>query len=92
MKFNPTGSRILVDLLEEETTASGLYISKSARSRKAKVVAISTTWNPKDQDAVVNVGQIVLLDSLGGVEIDFDGKKMLLVRNDEILGYFKEEN
>jgi co-chaperonin GroES (HSP10) len=47
---------------------------------------VSTTWNPKDQDPVAYVGQTVVLDRIGGVEVEVDGKKLLLVRNDEILG------
>ena len=86
-KFIPTGSRILVEVVVTNTTESGLYVPMSPNvSRRARVVSVSTTWNPKDQDPVAYVGQTVVLDRIGGVEVEVDGKKLLLVRNDEILG------
>jgi len=86
-KFIPTGSRILVEVVVTNTTESGLYVPTSPSvSRRARVVSVSTTWNPKDQDPVAYVGQTVVLDRIGGVEVEVDGKKLLLVRNDEILG------
>ena len=84
-ELQPINQNVLLELTEdksEQRTASGIIIPDSAKEsqKAAKVVAISTIEN-----AEVAIGDIVLYKEFAGTEIDFDGKKFLLLPYTEIL-------
>jgi len=84
-ELQPINQNVLLELIEdnsEQTTASGIIIPDSAKEKQevAKVVAISTIEN-----AEIAPGDEVLYKKYSGTEIDFDGKKYLLLPYSEIL-------
>ena len=84
-ELQPINQNVLLELKEdkaEQTTASGIIIPGSAKEKQktATVVAISTIEN-----AEIAVGDVVLYKEFAGTEIDFDGKKYLLLPYSEIL-------
>jgi len=84
-ELQPINQNVLLELTEdnsEQTTASGIIIPDSAKEKQevAKVVAISTIEN-----AEIAPGDEVLYKKYSGTEIDFDGKKYLLLPYSEIL-------
>ena len=85
-ELQPINQNILLDITEEtgeKKTASGIYIPESAAEKKnvAKVVGISAVEN-----AEVAVGDTVLYKAYSGSEIEFEGKKYLLLPYADILG------
>ena len=84
-ELQPINQNVLLELSEdksEQKTASGIIIPDSAIEKQevAKVVAISNIEN-----AEIAVGDEVLYKKYSGTEIDFDGKKFLLLPYSEIL-------
>jgi len=84
-ELQPINQNVLLELSEdnsEQTTASGIIIPDSAKEKQevAKVVAISNIEN-----AEIAPGDEVLYKQFAGTEIDFSGKKYLLLPYAEIL-------
>ena len=84
-ELQPINQNVLLELSEdksEQTTASGIIIPDSAKEKQevAKVIAISNIEN-----AEIAPGDEVLYKKYAGTEIDFDGKKYLLLPYSEIL-------
>lgn len=84
-ELQPINQNVLLELSEdtsEQKTASGIIIPDSAVEKQevAKVVAISNIEN-----AEIAPGDEVLYKKFAGTEIDFDGKKFLLLPYAEIL-------
>jgi len=84
-ELQPINQNVLLEITEDnspQTTASGIIIPDSAVEKQevAKVIAISTIEN-----AEIAPGDEVLYKKYTGTEIDFDGKKYLLLPYTEIL-------
>ncbi len=95
MKIRPLGDRVLVEPIEEkEQTVGGIIIPDSAKEKpmQGKVIAVGSKKD-KDGKAVafdVEVGDTVLLPKYGGTEIKIDGKKLQLVRDEDLLGVLEK--
>jgi len=91
MKIRPLGDRVLVEPIEEkEQTVGGIIIPDAAKEKpiQGKVLAVG---KKKDKDGKevafdVKAGDTVLLPKYGGTEVKLDGKKLQLVREDDLLG------
>ncbi len=84
-ELQPVNQNVLLDITEEEkvqTTASGIIIPESAKTKKniAKVIAMSSIENSE-----VAVGDTVLYKEFSGTETEFEGKKYLLLPYADIL-------
>ncbi len=84
-ELQPINQNVLLELSEDKAvqkTASGIIIPDSAQEKQeiAKVVAISNIEN-----AEIAPGDEVLYKKYAGTEIDYNGKKYLLLPYSEIL-------
>ncbi len=84
-ELQPINQNVLLELSEDKAvqkTASGIIIPDSAQEKHeiAKVVAVSNI-----DKAEIAPGDEVLYKPYSGTEIDFDGKKYLLIPYAEIL-------
>jgi chaperonin GroES len=92
MKFRPLHDRILVErVAEEEKTKSGIYIPDAAREKqqKGKIVAVgSGKVNEKGERVKMDVkeGEYILFPKYGGDEITVEGKELLIIKEEDILG------
>ena len=93
MSFNlkPLGSRVVVEPLEqEEVTAGGIVLPETAKEKPQKGVVLSVGPGDRDEDGDriamdVKVGDTVLYVKYGGTEIKMDGKKLLILRESDLL-------
>ncbi len=93
MSFNlkPLGSRVVVEPLEqEEVTAGGIVLPETAKEKPQKGVVLSVGPGDRDEDGDriamdVKVGDTVLYAKYGGTEIKIDGKKLLILRESDLL-------
>lgn len=93
MAFNlkPLGSRVVVEPIEEnEVTAGGIVLPETAKEKPQKGVVLSV--GPGDRDEKGNrvpmdvaVNDTVLFAKYGGTEIKVDGKKLLILRESDLL-------
>ena len=84
-ELQPINQNVLLELSEdmsEQKTASGIIIPDSAKEKQevAKVVAVSNIEN-----AEIAPGDEVLYKKFTGTEIEFEGKKFLLLPYADIL-------
>lgn len=92
MKIQPLGDRVVVEREEaQDKTAGGIVLPDTAKDKpqKGKVVAVGDgriTKDGKRRELQVKAGNSVLFTSYAGDEFKLDdGKKVLLMREDDIL-------
>ena len=93
MSFNlkPLGSRVVVEPLEqEEVTAGGIVLPETAKEKPQKGIVLSVGPGDRDEDGKriamdVKVGDTVLFAKYAGTEIKIDGKKLLILRESDLL-------
>ena len=92
VNFKPLADRVLIEPIAAETkTASGIIIPDTAKEKpqQAKVLAIGPgDRNDKGERVAldVKVGDIVLFAKYSGTEVKIDGKKLLIMRESDLLG------
>ncbi len=89
-ELQPVSPYVLLDISEEpgeQRTSGGIIIPDTAKEKKktAKVLAISNI-----ESVEISVGDIVLYKSFSGDEIEYNGKKYLLIPYDDILAKLVE--
>jgi chaperonin GroES len=92
MNIRPLGDRILVEPIEqEESTNSGILLPETAKEKpqQGSVLAVGAGRRDDDGERIpmdVEVGNKVLFAKYAGTEIKMDGKKMLIMKETDILG------
>ncbi|MDP3461862.1 MAG: co-chaperone GroES [Bacteroidales bacterium] len=84
-ELQPLNENVILDLTDdkkEQKTASGIIIPDSAKEKPqlAKVLAIGNVENP----AIV-VGDSVLFKKYSGTEVDYEGRKLLVIPYGDLL-------
>ncbi len=91
MNIKPLADRIVVEPIEqEEVTAGGIILPETAKEKpqQGKIVAAGPgriDEKGKRVDMEVKVGDKVLYAKYSGTEIKQDGKKLLILRESDIL-------
>lgn len=88
-ELQPINQQVLLDYSSEEVTrtAGGIIIPDTAKERPvtARVISMSTVEN-----AEIAVGDIVFFKKFSGTEIEFEGRKYLLMPYADILAKIVE--
>lgn len=86
MTIKPLGDRVLVEPAQaEQVTAGGIIIPDSAKEKPLKGIVKAVGGGTKDEDMVVKAGDEVLYGKYAGTEIEIDGEKLLMMRQNDIL-------
>jgi chaperonin GroES len=91
MKLRPLGDRVVIEPLEkEERTESGLFIPETAKERPQEGTILAVGAGKRDDDGKyipmdVEIGQTVLFAKYAGTEIKLEGKKVLILKESDIL-------
>ena len=91
MNLKPLADRLVVEPIEqEEVTAGGIILPETAKEKpqQGKVIAAGPGRTDEDGKRIpmdVNVGDKVLYAKYSGTEIKMDGKKLLILRESDIL-------
>ena len=91
LNLKPLGERLIVAPIEqEETTAGGIVLPETAKEKhqKGKVVAVGPgardeSGNRIDMD--VSADDEVLFAKYAGTEIKIEGKKLLILKESDVL-------
>ncbi len=92
ISFKPLGGRVLVSPIEqEEVTAGGIVLPETAKEKpqQGKVLAAGPgDRNDKGERVAmdVKVGDVILFAKYSGTEVKIDGKKLLIMRESDLLG------
>jgi len=91
LKLKPLGGRVIVEPIEQEDiTAGGIFVPETAKEKpqEGKVLAAGPGDRDDKGDRVpmdLKVGDKVLFAKYSGTEIKMDGKKLLIMRESDIL-------
>ena len=86
MKIQPLADRVLVEPVPaEEKTVGGIIIPDTAKEKPLKGTVIATGNGTKDETMVLKAGDTVLYGKYSGQEIEFEGKKYLMMRQSDVL-------
>ena len=89
MKLKPLADRVLIQpTAAEEVTASGIIIPDSAKEKPLRGTVLATGNGTKDEEMILKEGNKVLYGKYAGTEIDLDGEKVLVMRQNEVLAVF----
>ena len=93
LNIRPLGDRVLVEPVEQEETIAGgmLVLPETAKEKpqQGNVLAVGAGRrddNGKRIDMDVKAGDRVLFGKYAGTEIKADGKKLLILKETDILG------
>jgi chaperonin GroES len=93
MKFRPLQDRVMVKRLENgvEKTKGGIIIPDTAKEKpeQGKIVAVGkgrVNDDGKLMPVGVKVGDTILFAKYSGSEVELDGEKHLIMREEDILG------
>lgn len=92
MNIRPLGDRILVEPIEkEETIAGGLLLPETAKEKPQQGLVLAAGEGRRDDDGDriamdVKAGDKVLFAKYAGTEIKLDGKKLLIMKESDVLG------
>jgi chaperonin GroES len=91
MNLKPLADRLVVEPSEqEEVTSGGIYLPETAKEKPQQGTVIAAGPGRVDEDGKrvtmeVKVGDRVLYAKYSGTEIKMDGKKVLILRESDIL-------
>jgi chaperonin GroES len=92
ISIKPLGDRVVVEPIEqEEITAGGIVLPDSAKEKPQQGNVLAAGPGARDEDGKriamdVKVGDRVLYAKYAGTELKLDGKKLLILRESDILG------
>ena len=91
ISLKPLADRVLVEPIEdEEVTPGGIVLPETAKEKpqRGKVLAVGPGGRDEDGKLItmeVKVGETVLFAKYAGTEIKVEGKKMLILRQSDLL-------
>lgn len=90
MKLKPLGDRLVVEPRERESmTASGLVLPETAKEKPQEGEVLAVGPGRRDDgkriEMDVKVGDVVLYAKYGGTEVKIDDKKLLILKESDVL-------
>ena len=91
MNMKPLGNRVVVEPIEEEEmTAGGIVLPETAKEKPQRGSILAAGPGDRDDSGKriemdVKKGDTVLFAKYSGTEIKVDGKKLLIMRESDIL-------
>ncbi len=91
ISLKPLGSRVVVEPVEsEEVTAGGIVLPETAKEKPQKGKVLSIGPGDRDEGGKriamdVTPGDIVLFAKYAGTEIKVEGKKLLILKESDLL-------
>lgn len=97
ISLKPLGDRVVVEPIEqEETTASGIILPDTAKEKPQKGTVIAVGPGTRDEEGKhialdVNAGDVVLFAKYAGTEFKVDGKKYLILKENDLLAMIESD-
>lgn len=92
ISIKPLGNRVVIEPIEQdEVTASGIVLPDTAKEKPQQGMVLAAGPGERDEDGDriamdVKVGDKVLFAKYAGTELKLDGKKLLILRETDLLG------
>lgn len=97
LNIKPLGDRLVVEPLEqEERTAVGIVLPETAKEKPQKGTVLAVGPGARDEQGRriamdTQVGDTVLFAKYAGTEIKLDGKKLLILKESDILAIVEDD-
>ncbi len=86
MNIKPLADRVVIKPTPaEEVTMSGIIIPDSAKEKPLKGEVLAVGIGTKDEEMVLKAGDKVLYGKYAGTEVEFEGEKLLIMRQSDVL-------
>jgi chaperonin GroES len=91
LNMKPLGNRLVVEPLEQEdVTSGGILLPETAKEKPQKGTVLAAGPGDRDDEGKriqmdVKVNDVVLYAKYSGTEIKVDGKKLLILRESDVL-------
>jgi chaperonin GroES len=91
MNLKPLGARVVVEPIEqEEITAGGIVLPETAKEKPQRGTVVAAGPGDRDENGKrivmdVKAGDVVLFAKYSGTEIKVEGKKLLILRESDLL-------
>ena len=91
VNIRPLHDRVIVERIEERTTASGIVIPETAGDKPQRGTVKATgpgkrNENGTIQELDVKIGDVILFGKYAGTEVKVDGKELLVMNEGDIMG------
>ena len=85
-KIQPLADRVLVQpAAAEEKTVGGIIIPDSAKEKPLRGIVLAVGNGTKDEPMILKQGDQVLYGKYAGTELEFDGEKYLIIKQQDVL-------
>jgi chaperonin GroES len=97
ISLKPLGDRVVVEPIEQdETTASGIILPETAKEKPQRGTIVAAGPGARDDQGKrvaldVTPGDIVLYAKYAGTEFKVDGKKLLILKESDLLAVIEPE-
>lgn len=90
MNIKPLSDRVLIEPAKAEEVVGGIIIPDTAKEKPLKGIVKAVGNGTKDEQMVVKPGDTVLYGKYAGTEIEVEGQKLLMMRQNDILAIVEE--
>jgi chaperonin GroES len=97
MNLKPLGNRVVIEPIEQdEVTAGGIVLPETAKEKPQKGTVLSVGPGERDEEGKyipmdVKAGDTVLFAKYAGTEIKIDSKKLLIMKENDLLAIVLSE-
>lgn len=89
-KIQPLADRVLVKpAAAEEKTIGGIIIPDSAKEKPLRGTVLAAGSGTKDEPMILKEGDEVLYGKYSGTELEFEGEKFLIIKQQDVLAVIK---
>lgn len=86
MSIKPLADRVLIEPAPAETkTIGGIIIPDTAKEKPLQGTIVAVGKGTKDEEMVLKEGDTVLYGKYAGTELEFEGKKYLIMRQSDVV-------
>ena len=86
MSIKPLADRVLIEPAPAETkTVGGIIIPDTAKEKPLQGTIVAVGKGRKDEEMVLKEGDTVLYGKYAGTELEFEGKKYLIMRQSDVV-------
>lgn len=86
MNLTPLADRVIIKPAPAETkTVGGIIIPDTAKEKPLQGEVLAVGQGTKDEEMILKAGDQVLYGKYAGTEVEFDGEKLLIMRQSDVL-------
>jgi len=89
MNIQPLADRVLVFPAPAEEKVGGIIIPDTAKEKPLNGTIVAVGEGTKDEKMILKEGDNVLYGKYAGTELEYEGKKYLMMRQSDVLAIVK---